>query len=86
MLAKNISTSAFLSLIIIDLHWKENSNFEQKTNRKNSDIPREAIVTNYNRVLILPRVRVEDQGEYVCRAYNDKVSITGSVTLSIQAR
>jgi len=43
-------------------------------------------VTNYNRVLILPRVRVEDQGEYVCRAYNDKVSITGSVTLSIQAR
>ena len=54
--------------------------------RKNSDSPREAIVTNYNRVLILPRVRVEDQGEYVCRAYNDKVSITGSVTLSIQAR
>jgi hypothetical protein len=56
------------------------------TFRKNSDIPREAIVTNYNRVLILPRVRVEDQGEYICRAYNDKVSITGSVTLSIQAR
>ena len=54
--------------------------------RKNSDIPRGAIVTNYNRVLILPRVRVEDQGEYMCRAYNDKVSITGSVTLSIQAR
>ena len=86
MLAKIISTRAFLSFIIIDLYWKENSNFEQKTNRKNSDSPREAIVTNYNRVLILPRVRVEDQGEYVCRAYNDKVSITGSVTLSIQAR
>ena len=54
--------------------------------RKNSDLPEGAIVTNYNRVLILPRVRVEDQGEYVCRAYNDKVSITGSVTLSIQSR
>ena len=54
--------------------------------RKNSYIPQGAIVTNYNRVLILPRVRVEDQGEYVCRAYNDKVSITGSVTLSIQSR
>ena len=54
--------------------------------RKNSVLPEGAIVTNYNRVLILPRVRVEDQGEYVCRAYNDKVSITGSVTLSIQSR
>ena len=36
--------------------------------------------------MIIPRVRVEDQGEYKCRAYNDKVSITGSVTLSIQSR
>ena len=54
--------------------------------RKNSEIPDDAIITNHNRVLILPRVRVEDQGEYVCRAYNDKVSITGSVVLSIQSR
>ena len=54
--------------------------------RKNSDIPSDAIITNHNRVLIIPRVRVEDQGEYQCRAYNDKVSITGSVTLSIQSR
>ena len=29
---------------------------------------------------------VEDQGEYVCRAHNDKVSITGSVKISIQSR
>ena len=29
--------------------------------RKNSFIPKSAIVTNYNRVLILPRVDVEDQ-------------------------
>jgi hypothetical protein len=43
-------------------------------------------VTNYNRVLVLPRVRVEDGGEYVCTAHNDKVSITGSVVLSIKAR
>ena len=54
--------------------------------RKNSFIPKSAIVTNYNRVLILPRVDVEDQGEYICRAHNDKVSITGSVTISIQSR
>ena len=45
-----------------------------------------AIITNHQRVLILRRVRVEDQGEYVCRAHNDRVSITGSVVLSIQAR
>ena len=54
--------------------------------RKNSFIPKSAIVTNYNRALILPRVDVEDQGEYVCRAHNDKVSITGSVKISIQSR
>jgi hypothetical protein len=35
--------------------------------RKNSDIPSDAIITNHNRVLILRRVRVEDQGEYMCR-------------------
>ena len=28
----------------------------------------------------------EFQGEYVCRAHNDKVSITGSVKISIQSR
>ena len=54
--------------------------------RVNSDIPDGAIITNHNRILILPRVRVEDQGEYQCRAQNDKVSITGRVVLSIQSR
>lgn len=41
--------------------------------RINSEIPSDAIITNHNRVLQIPRVRVEDQGEYQCRAYNDKV-------------
>ena len=49
--------------------------------RVNSEIPEGAIITNHNRVLVLPRVRVEDQGEYQCRAQNDKVSITGRVVL-----
>lgn len=40
---------------------------------------------SYNRVLIIPEVRVEDQGEYVCRAYNDRLSIENSVQLTIQA-
>ncbi|XP_040571897.1 contactin [Lepeophtheirus salmonis] len=54
--------------------------------RKGSDIPKDALVTNHNRVLIIPRVKVEDQGEYICRAYNDKLSISASVKLSIQSR
>ncbi|CAB4066316.1 unnamed protein product [Lepeophtheirus salmonis] len=57
--------------------------------RKGSDIPKDALVTNHNRVLIIPRVKVEDQGEYICRAYNDKLSIsasTGDDKLAIEDR
>ncbi|XP_071453390.1 contactin [Hetaerina americana] len=53
--------------------------------RKGSSLPRSAITANYNRVLILPKVQVEDQGEYVCRVFNDKAAIENSVLLSIQA-
>ncbi|XP_011135668.2 contactin [Harpegnathos saltator] len=55
------------------------------SNLKDLTLPREAYTTSYDRVLIIPRVRVEDQGEYVCRAYNDKLSIENSVQLTIQA-
>lgn len=54
--------------------------------RTNGVLPDGAIVTNYNRVLILPKIRVEDEGHYECKAHNDKVSITGKIKLSIQAR
>jgi hypothetical protein len=53
--------------------------------RHGADLPRGAYLTNHNRVLIIPRVRIEDQGKYVCRARNEKTSITESVYLSIQA-
>ncbi|XP_015594638.1 contactin [Cephus cinctus] len=53
--------------------------------RKGAALPRSAITMNYNRVLIIPRVQVEDQGEYVCRVNNDRVSIENSVGLTIQA-
>lgn len=53
--------------------------------RKGAPLPRGSITLNYNRVLIIPHVRVEDQGEYVCRVYNDRAAIENSVTLSIQA-
>ncbi|XP_012285560.1 contactin [Orussus abietinus] len=53
--------------------------------RRGAPLPRSAIATNYNRILIIPRVQVEDQGEYVCRAHNERVSIENSVQLTIQA-
>lgn len=39
---------------------------------------------SYNRVLVIPKVQVEDEGEYICRAYNDRASIENNVILSIQ--
>ena len=54
--------------------------------RVNSVLPRGSYMTNYNRVLIIPRVRVEDQGDYRCTAKNDKVTIKETLTLSIQSR
>ncbi|XP_012252358.2 contactin [Athalia rosae] len=53
--------------------------------RRGAELPRSAVSTNYNRVLIIPRVQVEDQGEYVCRAHNNRASIENSVRLTIQA-
>lgn len=53
--------------------------------RRGASLPRGAMTLNYNRVLIIPHVRVEDQGEYVCRAQNERSIIENTVILSIQA-
>ncbi|XP_063219696.1 contactin isoform X2 [Bacillus rossius redtenbacheri] len=53
--------------------------------RRGASLPRGAVISNYNRVLTIPSVQVEDQGEYVCRAHNDRAAIENSVFLSIQA-
>lgn len=53
--------------------------------RKGSTIPRSAYFLSFNRVLIIPKVQVEDEGEYVCRAFNDRGTIQNSVFLNIQA-
>nr|XP_018910733.1 PREDICTED: contactin [Bemisia tabaci] len=53
--------------------------------RKGSHLPRGSYLTNFNRVLIIPKVQVEDQGEYVCYAFNEKLALQNSVILSIQA-
>lgn len=39
----------------------------------------------HNRVLIIPKVRIEDQGDYICRARNERTSAENSVRLSVQA-
>lgn len=56
------------------------------TRVNHAGLPRDAYITNYNRVLIIPSVRVEDQGEYSCEAKNHMVSVTASIMLSIQSR
>ncbi|XP_076173707.1 contactin-like [Ptiloglossa arizonensis] len=53
--------------------------------RRGALLPRGAHITSYNRVLIIPKVHVDDQGEYVCRVHNDRLSIENSVRLTIQA-
>ncbi|XP_015109291.1 contactin [Diachasma alloeum] len=53
--------------------------------RRGAPLPRGVVYQSYNRVLVIPRVRVEDQGEYVCRPFNDRASIENSVWLTIQA-
>ena len=35
--------------------------------------------------MIIPDVRIEDEGEYICQAHNDRLSIENSVRLELQA-
>lgn len=52
--------------------------------RKGSPLPKGSYLTSFNRVLIIPKVQVEDQGEYNCHVFNDRDSKDKSVTLTIQ--
>ncbi|UYV67456.1 CNTN3 [Cordylochernes scorpioides] len=51
----------------------------------NKQLPIGSYTKNYDRVLVLPKIRVEDQGAYLCTANNGHETIQKSVTLSIQA-
>uniref|UniRef100_A0A1B6CPI8 Contactin n=1 Tax=Clastoptera arizonana TaxID=38151 RepID=A0A1B6CPI8_9HEMI len=55
------------------------------TRANNVPLPSGARLSSYNRVLTIPSVQVEDQGEYICRVYNDRAAINNKVYLSIQA-
>lgn len=52
--------------------------------RKGYPLPKGSSLSSYNRVLIIPEVQVEDQGEYVCHVFNDRDSKQKSVSLTIQ--
>ena len=54
--------------------------------RSTGQLPPGSWTINYDRVLNLPKVKVEDQGEYICRAQNDILSIQQSVHLKIQGK
>lgn len=54
--------------------------------RKNGNIPRSARLSNYDRVLTIPNVGVEDEGEYICDVRNDRAHIFNSVFLKVQAK
>lgn len=47
-------------------------------------MPKNARMENFNRVLIIPSIRMEDQGEYVCRITNENHLKENSIILSVQ--
>ncbi|XP_054721680.1 contactin-like [Uloborus diversus] len=51
-----------------------------------SELPQGAYTKSFQRILMLPKVRVEDVGDYVCSASNGIESITKAVPLRIQAK
>lgn len=53
--------------------------------RVNGDLPMGSHRNSHDRVLVIPRVRVEDQGEYVCVATTNQQSIRRSIHVSVQA-
>lgn len=49
-----------------------------------NQLPEGSYTTNYNRVLMLPKVQVEDMGEYLCTVTSGRDVIQKSLILSIQ--
>uniref|UniRef100_A0A6G1S8Q7 Contactin n=1 Tax=Aceria tosichella TaxID=561515 RepID=A0A6G1S8Q7_9ACAR len=49
-------------------------------------MPRGYSLRNDGKVLVIPRARIEDEGEYVCKATSENESLQKSVRVSVQAR
>lgn len=57
------------------------------TRRDNGgQLPRQAILASYNRVLIIPNATINDNGEYTCTVQNDRKTLRKSLVLNIQQR
>lgn len=54
-------------------------------NRIGKTLPSGSTTTSYNRLLIIPNVKVEDSGEYRCTASSGGSSIVSSATLRVQS-
>ncbi len=54
--------------------------------RKEGNIPRNSYTESYNRVLIIKNATVNDNGEYICTAKNDRKSLQKSVNVNIQMK
>lgn len=52
----------------------------------NRQLPPKAYLLNHNRVLMLPKISIEDTGEYICTAANSKSSIQNTVSLDIRGK
>lgn len=48
-------------------------------------LPHGAYTANHNRVLMIPNIKIEDQGEYLCTATSGRELVSKAVTLSIQS-
>lgn len=48
-------------------------------------MPNGAYVTHDGKVLMIPRARIEDDGEYICRASSEGESLSKSIRISVQA-
>lgn len=55
------------------------------SDRRELPLPYNANLLNYNRVLEIPNVQIDDIGDYVCTAVSGRDVISKSVTLSIQS-
>jgi hypothetical protein len=49
-------------------------------------MPRGFSLRNDGKVLVIPKARIEDEGEYVCKAASENESLQKSVRVSVQAR
>lgn len=50
-----------------------------------TSLPKGYSIRNDGKVLVIPRARIEDEGEYVCKAMSENESLQKSVRVSVQA-